>query len=160
MLEYAHIVNACVSAARFSLPCHVFTNYKTAESPTFGSSLFSVGKEGRQGKIWNSRIACLAVASHPLHQEKKRREVGFVPPRTAEWREARFSLRGSTALQGELSGSERGNQPRPIQGSEKERDRMEVREWHYRSGQTGPMTPPPRSPLHFVNFPSTLFLSS
>jgi len=116
---------------------------------TFGSSLFSVGKEGRQGEIWNSRT-----------HEKKRREVGFVPPRTAEWREARFSLRGSTALQGELSGSERGNQSRPIQGSEKEWDRREIREWHYRSGQTGPMTPPPRSPLHFVNFPSSLFLIS
>jgi hypothetical protein len=61
----------------------------------FGSSLFSVGKDGRQGKIWNSRT-----------QEKKRREVGFVPPRTAEWREARLSLRGSTARQGEVSGSE------------------------------------------------------
>jgi hypothetical protein len=71
-----------------------------------GSSLFEVGKEGRQGKIWNSRIACLAVASHPLHQEKKRREVGFVPPRSAEWREARLSLRGSTVRQGEVSGSE------------------------------------------------------
>ena len=79
-----------------------------------------MGKEGRQGKIWNSRIACLAVASHPLHQEKKRREVGFVPPKTAEWWEARVSLRGSPARQGELSESERGNQPRPIQGSEKE----------------------------------------
>jgi hypothetical protein len=60
-----------------------------------GSSLFSVGKDGRQGKIWNSRT-----------HEKKRREVGFVPPRTAEWRKARISLRGSTALQGEVSGSE------------------------------------------------------
>jgi hypothetical protein len=37
--------------------------------------------------------------------EKKRREVGFVPPRTAEWREARFGLRGSTALQGAVSES-------------------------------------------------------
>jgi hypothetical protein len=62
---------------------------------TFGSSLFSVGKDGRQGEIWNSRT-----------QEKKRREVGFVPPRTAEWREARLSLRGSTARQGKVSGSE------------------------------------------------------
>jgi len=41
------------------------------------SSLFEVGKDSIQsavlkneGLIWNSRIACLAVASHPLHQEK------------------------------------------------------------------------------------------
>jgi hypothetical protein len=40
MLEYAHIVNTRAFAAWFSLPCHVFANYKTAEGPTFGSSLF------------------------------------------------------------------------------------------------------------------------
>ena len=49
-----------------------------------GSSLYSVSKKGRQGKIWNSRIAFLAVASHPLHQEKNRREVGFVPLRAIQ----------------------------------------------------------------------------
>jgi hypothetical protein len=62
-----------------------------------GSSLFQVGEDETEEKKWNSRIACLAVATHPLHQEKKRREVGFVSPRTAEWWEARLSLRGSAA---------------------------------------------------------------
>jgi hypothetical protein len=36
-----------------------------------GPSLFGVGEVEQQVKIWNSRIACLAVASHPLHQENR-----------------------------------------------------------------------------------------
>ena len=44
----------------------------------FGSSLFGVGRYSKQsavlkneGLIRNSGIACLAVAAHPLHQEKR-----------------------------------------------------------------------------------------
>jgi hypothetical protein len=29
------------------------------------------------GKIWNSGIACLAVASHPLHQEKATERIFY-----------------------------------------------------------------------------------
>jgi hypothetical protein len=36
-----------------------------------GSSLFQVGKREEREQIWNSGIACLAGASHPLHQEMK-----------------------------------------------------------------------------------------
>ena len=37
---------------------------------------------------------------------------------------------------------------------------MEVREWHSISDQTVPITTPLGSLLHFVNFPTNLFLSS
>ena len=116
--------------------------------PFSGSSLVSVGKEGREKNIWNSRT-----------QEKKRREVGFVhlgPPSGG-----RHGLACTVAQPvSETSGSQPGNQPRPIQRSKKERDRMENRKWHSRSVQTEPRTTPTRSPLQFVSFPSTLFLIS
>ena len=54
---------------------------------------------------------------------------------------------------GEVSGSERVNQPGTIQGSEKQRDRMEIREWHSSSVQAELMTPP-----RFVNLSCCHFL--
>ena len=49
------------------------SGYNLREPPqnlVYDSSLFSVGKSEYREIIWNSGIACLAVASHPLHQEK------------------------------------------------------------------------------------------
>lgn len=57
---------------------------------------------------------------------KETKEVGFQPPWTADCREARLSLYGSKARRGEESGSECGKQPSSIQGSEKERDHMDI----------------------------------
>jgi hypothetical protein len=66
--HYQIVVNSFSAPAKFfssggspRLPCiqEIVSNYSGSASEfglgnIFGSSLFSVGKEGRQGKIWNS----------------------------------------------------------------------------------------------------------